>query len=168
MTIKNKKRITLTIDSNCINAKESCPYMKKIEELAKRGQIKIYITSIMETEFLKGKGYKQGIDKSKNYSADTEVGVWGHSRWGSALYEDKDDSNNLEKIKKILFPKIEILTDRQIKDCMHLQTTIKYNREYFITNDKNFLKKKETIKEKLGAKIYSPEEFCKIILNSKK
>lgn len=165
MIANNEKTLTLTIDSNCINAKGNYKYMNKIEELAEKGWVKIFVTSTMETEFLKNEGYQEGINKLKNYDVDIEIGVWGHSRYGSCKYGNKEDSKIFNKIKKILFPNLKELTDEQVKDSMHLQTHLHYNRDFFITDDKkHILNKKDELKKRLNLLVCTPKEFCENII----
>lgn len=165
MNAKNKKRITLTIDSNCINAKGNYEFINKIEELAKEGKIKIFVTSIMETEFKKGKGYQKGSEKLKNYNMDIEIAVWGHSRFGASKFGAEKDSKLFNKIKEILYPDEKELTDNQIKDSMYLQTHINYKRDYFITDDvKHILSKKDELKDKLNITVCTPQEFYEKII----
>lgn len=166
MSINNRNILTLTIDSNCINARGNYKYMNKVEELVKKGRVKIYVTSTMETEFLKDKGYQKGINKLRNYEVDIEIGVWSHSRFGSCKFGSKEDSKRFNEIKKILFPNLKELTDEQIKDSMHLQTHLHYNRDFFITDDKkHILNKKDELKERLKLLVCTPKEFCENIIN---
>ncbi len=157
--------LSLTIDSNCINAKGNHAYMNKIEILAKKGKVKIYITSTMETEFQKGKGYQKGKDKLKGYDKDIEVGVWGHSRFGSSLWGGEVDSRLFNEIKKTLNPGIKKLNENQIKDSMHLQTHINCKRDFFITDDKkHIISKKNELKDRLGIVVCTPKEYCEKII----
>ena len=54
MSINSNKIPTITIDSNCINAKGGDPILNKIKDLQKKGKVKIYKTDTMDTEFLYG------------------------------------------------------------------------------------------------------------------
>lgn len=169
MSINNINTLTLTIDSNCINAKGNYKYMNKVEELAKNRRVKIYVTSTMETEFLKDKGYQKGINKLRNYEVDIEIGVWSHSRFGSCKFGSKEDSKRFNEIKKILFPNLKELNDEQIKDSMHLQTHLHYNRDFFITDDKkHILNKKDELKKRLNLLVCTPREFCENIIKGSK
>ena len=161
-----EKIISITIDSNCINAKGNLPYMNKIESASKRGVVKIYKTSNMDTEFSKGKGYQEGLSKSEDYQEDIGLGNWGIDRWGHFKWGSKLDHNQLENIKSILFPGNKNLSKNQIRDCKHLQTHIIYSRDFFITSDKHFLNNSVSIKGKLNAIVFSPKDFCKEVLNS--
>ncbi len=160
-----EKTISITIDSNCINAKGNLPYMNKIELASKRGTIKIYKTSNMDTEFLKGKGYQEGLSKSEEYQEDIGPGTWGVDRWGHFKWGSTIEHDQLEKIQSILFSGNKNLSKNQIRDCKHLQTHIIYKRDFFITLDKNFLNYSEPIKGKLNAIAISPKDFCKKVLN---
>ncbi len=156
---------TLTIDSNCINARGNYKYMNEIEKLAEKGRVKIYVTSTMETEFQKGNGYQKGRNKLKNYDMDIEIGVWGHSRYGASLWGGKKDSKLFNEIKEILYPNTKELTDNQIKDSMYLQTHINCKRDYFITDDEeHILCKKNELKNKLNLIVCTPQEFCEKII----
>jgi hypothetical protein len=161
----SKKIISLTIDSNCINAKVNLPYMKKIESVSKKGLVEIYKTSNMDTEFFEGKGYQKGLSKSKDYKEDIGPGTWGVDRLGHFNWGSKFDHNRLENIKSILFKGRKNLSKKQIRDCKHLQAHIIYDRDFFITSDKHFLNNSKSIKNRLNAIIMNPEDFYKKILN---
>lgn len=161
------KKISVTIDTNCINAKKNSSYLNKIELANKKGYIKIYKTSVMDTEFIKGEGYLEGLEKSKNYHEDIGPGVWGHSRWGHFTWGSKENGNQLDEIKNILFHRINKLNDKQLRDCLHLRTHFKYKRDYFITSDRShILNKKESLEKNLKIIVISPKEFCEKILKN--
>jgi len=158
--VVKEKIFTLTIDANCINAKGNYKVMNKIEELAEKGKVKIFVTSTMETEFKKGKGYQKGSEKLENYNMDIEIAVWGHSRFGASKFGAEKDSKLFNKIKEILYPGERELNDNQIKDSMYLQTHINYKRDYFLTDDKeHILSKKDELKNKLNITVCTPQEF---------
>ena len=159
----SKKTISITIDSNCINARGTLPFMNKIETAYKNGIVKIYKTSNMDTEFFEK--YKIGLHKSENYQEDIGPGTWDVDRWGHFKWGSKFDHNQLENIKSTLFPGKKNLSKKQIRDCKHLQTHIIYSRDFFITSDKHFLNNSKSVKNKLNATVMNPEDFCNKILN---
>ena len=165
----NKKKIIITIDSNCINVNGNYKDMNKIEELEKKGIVEIHRTDTMVAEFLYGgskKGYTKGLKKSKNYPEDIGVAVWDHSRYGHSKWGSKKDSKLFNEIKEILFPNTKELTDKQIKDSMHLRTHLHYGRDYFITDDKkHILSKKNDLRDNLNIIVCTPKEFCENIID---
>lgn len=138
--------------------------MNKIESASKKGLVKIYKTSNMDTEFLEGKGYQEGLKKSKKYDEDIGPGTWGIDRWGHFKWGSKVENNQLEKIKCVLFQDIRNLSKRQLRDCKHLQAHIIYRRDFFITSDNHFLNNKESIKKNLNTIVISPKEFWDEVL----
>jgi len=160
----SKEIISITIDSNCIGAKGNDTYISQIKAAGKKSSVKIYKTSNMDTEFLEGKGYQKGLKESKQYDEDIGPGNWDIDRWGHFKWGGKLESNQLERIKFILFPGIRNLSKRQLRDCKHLQTHIIYRRDYFITSDNHFLNNKQSIEKKLNAIVISPKKFCDKIL----
>ena len=143
-------------------------YLNLIDEAYKRGLIKIYKTDTMDTEFIKEKGYPQGLKKSEKYEEDMGIGVWGNSRWGHSKWGDLTDTVKINNIKSILFPKEKALNDRQLRDCLHLRTHIEYKRDYFITSDeKHILNNKEIIEKNLSINVISPKDFCKNVLRQR-
>ncbi len=114
--------ITITIDTNLINAKEKDPVLNKIEQFMQERKIKIFKTDAMDTEMQDG-NYVSGLVKSSKFSEDIGTGVWDHSRGDHALWGVADDDILFGQILEVLFGK----KDRQryikneIKDAMHLQ-----------------------------------------------
>ena len=138
--------------------------MNKIESASKNGLVKIYKTSNMDTEFLEGKGYQKGLKKSKQYDEDIDLGTWCIDRWGHFKWGSKVENNQLKKIQCVLFPDIQNLSKKQLRDCKHLQAHTIHKRDFFITSDNHFLSNKESIEKDLNTIVISPEDFCNEIL----
>ncbi|OGC24979.1 hypothetical protein A2247_03320 [candidate division WOR-1 bacterium RIFOXYA2_FULL_41_14] len=134
--------------------------MNLLESWHCQGIVEMFKTDVMDTEF-------ECIDtfrnKSKKYREDVGIGVWGHSRWDHCLWGSENDGNEMDEIRGLLFPGQKKLSDRQIRDAMHLHTHIKYKRDYFITSDNHFLSKSEEIKERYGAVVIKPEQLVEIL-----
>lgn len=156
--------ITITIDSNCINAKSNLEHMNIIEKAESEGKIQILKTDTMDTEFQKNNGYPIGLEKSKKY--DEDIGIWilGHSRLGHTKFATDETKSSFDLLKTVLFPDKK-LTQNDIRDCMHINTHIMYKRDYFITKEKRLLGKSGVINKIFSTEILSPEEFCGKILN---
>jgi len=78
------------------------------------------------------------------------VGVWNHSRWDESVWADDDNVYNDLR---------EILGKDKIKDAMQLETHIRNKFDYFVTEDNDFLCKREVLKEKFGVNIVTPNEL---------
>ena len=155
--------ITITIDSNCINARGNLIYMNKIEEAETEGKIKIFKTDTMDTEFLKGRKYEIGRKKSEKYEEDIGILVLGHSRLGHAKLTDKNQAKKFNLIKDTLFPNKK-LTENDLRDCMHLHTHVMYKRDFFITEDKKIIDNADKMKKEFDTEIISPKDFYEKIL----
>lgn len=155
--------VTITLDSNCINAKGKHAYMNKIKEAETKGKVKIFKTDTMDTEFLKGKKYEIGLKKSAKYEEDIGILVFGHSRWGHAKFVDKNEVKKFDLIKDILFPNKK-LSENDLRDCMHLYTHIIYKRDFFITGDRDILDNTDKIKKEFNTAVLSPKDFVEKIL----
>ena len=156
--------ITITLDTNLINAKKRDHILNQIEQLKNDGKIKIFKTDVMDTEMQDG-GYKRGLDKSTQLSEDIGTGVWNHSRWDHTKFGNDNDKLLLNQLLEYLFGKKERAEyiKQEIRDAMHLKTHLNYKRDYFMTRDNDFLSKRVLLKEKFNVNIITPEEILKII-----
>jgi len=167
---KIKKRkcsfiISVYIDTNCVNARQNKPVLNQLEKLYQEEKILIETTDTFETELLEGKGYPQGLKKALNYVFSFGPGVIGHSRVGYCIVGSKEDDNRLGRVLEIIFGK-KLRKDysrNEIRDAMHIATTIRYGGTYFVTQDKTLLRKSENIRKEFQTLIVNPEDCLKLI-----
>lgn len=154
------KRATITIDTNCINTKQGMEHMNKMEKWHDQKLVEIMKTDVMDTEF--SDAPSKFRRKSQKYKEDIGVGVFDHSRWGHAVFGGEGVNYPLEEMKKLLFPKFETLgkkaKKRAIRDAMHLATHYMHKRDFFVTEDKNFIEKRDKLTQRFGVTILTPKE----------
>lgn len=126
----NSKIATVTAD---ISAN-----LKKLKVLEKKRKIKIFQVKIEnDTKKIKNKSFPVAVC---NYTKINEC-VLG------------DDSSDFEDLKRII-------GKDKIKDCIHLENHIRNKRDFFVTEDSDFLSKKIALKNKFPKlKIVTPDEL---------
>jgi len=151
--------ISVYIDTNCINARNSIPGMNKLEQLYEEDKILIEKTDTLDTEL-----HKKGLEKPSNYIENYGVGVVGHSRVGSCVVGSQKDELQFQDILNKLWGKKEKskYTRQQIRDAMHISTAKRYGADFFVTQDKTLIEKSK----ELNLLICTPEQ-CLEILNKK-
>ena len=95
-----------------------------------------------------------GRDNKKVKNKILPVGVWNHSRWDEFLWAS-DEDNTYEELMKIV-------GNDKIEDAMHLEAHIRNKHDYFVTEDNDFLHKREILNEKFGVIILTPNELQKL------
>jgi len=134
--------------------------MQGLDELRERGLILIVKTDVMDTELANKEKLKE---KASPFSEDVGPGVWNNSRWGHFSWGTQDSSELIEQIKHIMSPDFEHRDEesqkRALRDAMQLATHKLYNRAYFITRDKDFLRVRDTLEKELEIRILTPEEL---------
>ena len=86
---------------------------------------------------------------------------------GSDYIECDEYKELKQKIKSILFPELapnDARLSNKENDITHLTDHTWAERDYFITDDKNFIKKKGKLAKELDIIVFTPEEFCNEIL----
>jgi hypothetical protein len=75
------------------------------------------------------------------------TGIFGHNYWGDSLWASKDDDKPEKEILKVLFNSDDFtsLSNNQICDVNILSAHIINGGGVFVTQDKNFLKKKDKL-----------------------
>ena len=166
----------ITIDSCLINSKKKLPEMNELEELAKKGVIKIVGTErlIQETE-----NHSLRKAKAESYKNISEPYTVGKSRIGS-FYISGGEGFKFKELASILFPSKQPLelNKNESNDVMHLVSHTHSDSEYFITNNtKDFIDARKTNENRngsylnhkkkelniLGIKVATPKEMLNII-----
>lgn len=166
MTLVNfKAMISVYIDTNCVNARQSNTALNQLEKLYQEEKILIETTDTFETELLEGKGYSRGLKKALNYVFSFGPGVVGHSRVGYCIVGSEEDDRRLGRVLEIVFGR-KLRKDysrNQIRDAMHLATTIRYGGMYFVTQDRSLLEETETIRKEFLTNVVTPEDCLKLV-----
>ena len=86
------------------------------------------------------------------------IAVWDspHTGWDNAVYSTED--NSYETLRRI------IGHDHQA-DVLHLEGHIRTGNEYFVTEDSDFLSKRQILNDQLGVTILTPEELELLLSN---
>lgn len=136
-TQKNVSELKITRDSGA--------NLKILKELERGGYIKIF-------DVLGENETKKVENKAK------PVGVWNHSKWGDCSVWAGEDS----KYSEIR----EIIGKDNIQDTRKLEAHIRYQHDYFVTEDSDFLRVKDELNKKIGTKVITPEELKKYVKSS--
>lgn len=128
--IKMVVPVGITIDTNVINAKSELKAMNKLEEWHSQEKICLFVNDIMEEELTKGSSQ---YHKQENYIFQ-------------CLRPGFDYPELFEKFRKILFPTTVELNKRQKRDIDHIIAHQKYLQDIFLTNDNNFIRHRDKLK----------------------
>lgn len=151
--------ISIFIDTNCINARGNDVAINELEKLYREDKILIEKADTLDTELTHGFGYPKGQEKSLDYVESYGPAVIGHSRIGFSMIGDEGDDERLGSILKILWGtrNRSDYSTNEIRDAMHIATAVRYGGTYFITKEKNILKKNYEIKKEFGINVCDPE-----------
>jgi len=107
-----------------------------------------------------GKGYPAGEKKSSQYVESFGQALVGHSRVGTSLVGDPDDSKRLSRILTLLWGSKPQSAYKKncLRDSMHLSTAIRYGGTFFVTGEKAILNKAQLIEVEFGIKIRNPKD----------
>ena len=147
--------VKIGLDTSCLNVKGKHNILNKLENLGKKSKILLITSTVNEkgqeisnkNDFYKSKYLEKINQKEKIF----EVGRYGISRFGKAVFGDDNKCNELDK----LFP-----DKKDFYDLWLLQTACTGKCDYFLTlNSRDFIDnvKKEKI-ENLAIKIRLPNE----------
>jgi predicted nucleic acid-binding protein len=119
--------------------------MKLLKRLEREGHIEIHVVNI--------ENHKQ-TDKVQR--KENPIGIYGgkFSFYGEVVYAADDTPlTSLE----------EIIGKRHHADVLHLESHVQSGRDYFITEDTDFLKKRRDLKNAHGTTILTPEELVELL-----
>lgn len=133
---KQNKVFSITRDSGA--------NVKALKLLESKGFIKIFDVMLEN-----GRENKRVKDKI------LPIGVWGHALWGEAVWAG--DNSKYDDIRTVI-------GKNNIKDAMHLEAHIRSSHDYFVTEDNDFLNKRDILAQKFGVKIITLQELKKICI----
>ncbi len=122
--------------------RDSGANLKILLSLQKGGFIKIHDVML-----------ENGRENKKIKEKILPVAVYNYSKWGEAVWGGEDTTYS--DIRKII-------GRENIKDAMHLEAHIRKAHNYFVTEDRDFLDKREELETKFNIKIVTPVELEKI------
>lgn len=134
--------VTLTIDTCVINAKGKLLAMNKLEQWHDEERIQLDVTDVMENE---------STPKSSQW----------HKQGKYVFQLLKPDKTKyplrFNLFKNILFPSVKILNKNQEMDINQICVHLKYGNNFFVTNDRNFVRHREELGEN-GVSVLTPVE----------
>ncbi len=140
--------IAIYKDTNTINTNLKDVAVNALEALAEKYPENLMFekTDTLDTELLENKKHNtERLKKSDGYIESFGVAVLGHSRLGHSVVGSESDDKIFSEILEVLFGKKQrsSYTRQEIRDAMHVMTTIRYGGNYLITYDKKLLAKSE-------------------------
>lgn len=157
--------IAIYKDTNTINANKKITAVNELENLAEEypEQLIIEKTDTLDVELLENEAHNENrLKKSDDYIESFGVAVLGHSRVGHSIVGSKSDDLIFTEILKIIFGQKlrNEYSKQEIKDAMHIMTTIRYGGTYFITYDKKILNKSDKLFGRFNSTIICTPEDC--------
>lgn len=118
--------------------------VKLLKALEKEGFVEIHDVMI-----------ENGRENKKVKNKILPVGVYGQTKWGECVYSDPDCTYN--DIRKII-------GEENINDAIQLEAHVRNRYDYFVTEDHDFLDKRQELEKTFSIKILSPielEQLCR-------
>ena len=173
MDMKNKatRILIITIDNNCINAKQEIKDLNKLEKYDEEGIVRIVKTDAFDTEANKYKGTWGEKSKAKAAQIPEVIGVAviDHSRLDHMKLASGEDKQ-LDEIAWLLFnkPLCKLASNcnncRLVKDVMHLSPHLLHKNDIFVTRDKKHIwTKRAELEDKFGIVVANPVECIRYI-----
>lgn len=157
--------IAIYKDTNTINARGLIIAINELEELAEKypNHLMFEKTDTLDTELLQNPTKNsERLKKSSNYIESFGLAVLGHSRLGSSVVGTDEEDKQFGEILKIIFgeKKRNEYNKNEIRDGMHVMTTMRYGGNYFITNDRKLLDKSKELFQLNNVTIVCSPEAC--------
>jgi hypothetical protein len=170
--------IKLTFDTNCIinlldYKSESAISVDELVEIIRyglEGDVNIAITTRVDSDVSNDKDRNRKNEILKRISMFPTIGTIG--RWGTSKFDRGDvwvGENHMtlkEELKKILFPGLKSDDPRyinKINDIDHLIGHKINDRDIFVTDDQQILKKAETLKSSVGIEVMNPKQVLEYV-----
>lgn len=167
---------TFTLDTNAViaywNKESSGPAVEKIIQYAEEGRINLAVVTraVADLDHDKNVAHKQRqLQRLKRFQ---RVGTILRFDTPGSTFDGPDffvNEKSFDKLKNILFPGLNRNHKKYMNnlyDVDHLYGHIQAGRNIFVTSEKNFLNKKEKMREIYGIKICTPEESLEQIGNT--
>lgn len=165
--------IKLTLDTNCIinlldYKSESAISVDELTEVIRYGldgDVNIAITTRVESDVSKDKDQERKNEIVRRISMFPVVGTvarWDTTKWDSGDVWGGEEHQALEnELKNIIFPGLkedDPHYTNKINDIDHLIGHKINKRDIFVTDDKQILKKAETLKSSQGIEVMDPKK----------
>lgn len=170
--------IKLTLDTNCIinlldyksKSAISVDELTEILRYGLEGDVNIAITTRVDSDVSKDKDKDRKSEILKRISIFPTIGTVARldtSKFGSGDILVGEEHQALEdEIKKVIFPNLNKNDSRygnKINDVDHLIGHKINQRDIFITDDQQILKKAETLESSFGIKVMDPQKALEYI-----
>ena len=140
------------------------PAIMELLRLRRDGRVEIAKTDTVDTERTDGVPDAMATDRILETAGIIEVHgavVLGHSRLDHTVLASDEDDSRIDSVLSVLFPDSDRhATDRtsmhNLRDAMHIATTIRYGYDVFVTTEVRLLKKAEAIQRDWGVEILLP------------
>lgn len=133
--------------------------------LAHNGTIEIAVTTRLKTDLHRDPHIQRREKMLRHSDQFQEVGTlgrWGVSTWDSGdFYVSDEQVEKTTQIQKILFPNLSIDDKRRankMNDVDHLFGHLHNQRDVFVTDDRDILRKSSQLKKALGIIVMCPAE----------
>ena len=152
--------IKIALDSSCLNVKKTHPVLNELNTLEEERKIQFFTSTVNSREQADTNEQVEYREKYLKRIRETnqkpEVGLYGFSFFGTAVYGDASVTKGMENI----FGQFEKLSDNNLYDAWLLITAIAHGCDYFLTkNTKHFVDQgRQTKIELLGIKVRLPNE----------
>jgi hypothetical protein len=154
------------VDTNFIN--DPTPAVRQLRALNDDGTVYLSRTDTLGTELARAKG-ERGV--ALRALADEHVEhrgpiVRGVSRWDTSVWPTADDEARLDRVFAVCFPGSHRDADRSnnLRDAMHIATSIRYGAQGFITRDKRILRRAVNMRTAFDAFVVTdPEGALEIV-----
>jgi hypothetical protein len=170
--------IKLTLDTNCIinlldYKSESAISVDELTEVIRYGldgDVNIAITTRVESDVSKDKDQERKNEIVRRISMFPVIGTvarWDTTKWDSVDIWGGEEHQALEnELKNIIFPGLkedDPHYTNKINDIDHLIGHKINKRDIFVTDDKQILKKAETLKSSLGIEVMDPKKVLEYL-----
>lgn len=140
--------------------------IEQLIEYRKEHRVELAKTDTVDTERTEGVAPSAAaarIAETAEFIEVLGIAVVGHSRWDHAVFGNDDDSDQFGRMFDTLFPNGDRnATDRtsmhNVRDAMHVATTIRYGYDVLVTTDDKLLKRSPVIQSDLNIEILRPTE----------
>lgn len=117
--------------------------LKRLRRLEIDGKIELHAVAIEELKHTK---------RISNQNKEKPMGVWGspHAKWGEAVWGS--ETSSFKEIQKII-------GKENHADVLHLERHVNSGRDYFVTNDNDFLKHRAVLEKTFAIRITTVDEL---------
>jgi len=161
---------TVTLDTNCINSKRKDDALNCLEDLERQGILELRKTDALDIDLMSDTGIdaERRCQRSATLPEDMGVFILDQSRLDHARLAGDTDGPNLNHVAILPFQRpLRLLGEngenQSVRDVMHLYTHIMHGRDYFVTRERAFLRKREDVLEEYGTRVGTPEECVEFI-----